>query len=149
MIKIDQTNSRKDNKKKIKSKKESLHIKDKEDSFNINLENSILFNFQATFDVLLDDLKEVERTFLASQSFYELNRYKALVKKILKTILKEGFQVRILRRLRKDRADFQIVEQINSKLVEISLEITKKNNKAFKLFKSIEEIRGLLVDLVY
>jgi uncharacterized protein YaaR (DUF327 family) len=80
---------------------------------------------------------------------YYLNRYRSIVEKILKKILNEGFETQKLKRLRKDKADFIIVKKINDKLFELAREITSRNNKAFNLLRTIEEIRGLVFDLLY
>jgi len=44
--------------------------------------------------------------------------------------------------------DFAIVEEIDSKLLALSEAVTR-NNKAFDLLKTVEEIRGLLLDLQF
>ena len=117
--------------------------------FDSVLNNRINFEFEGAIDELLKDLKEEEKSFLEHQSIYYLNRYRSIVEKLLKTILEEGFETLKLKRLKRDKADFTIINKINSKLLEIANEITNKNNKAFNLLKSVEEIRGLIFDLLY
>ncbi len=149
MIKIASTSPKKDDNRKVKSKKKSHSVKQKSSSFDLALENNITFNFQGSIDELLTELKEEEGLFLKKQTEYELNRYKAIIQKILKKIMDEGMDTRTIRRLRRDKADFIIIDKINSKLLDIAAEITKKTNKAFNLFRSIEEIRGLIFDLIH
>ena len=67
---------------------------------------------------------------------------------ILKMIMDESFSTVTLKRMRRDRADYTIVQKINTRLDEITSAITK-NNRAFDLMKTIEEIRGLLLDLKF
>jgi uncharacterized protein YaaR (DUF327 family) len=98
---------------------------------------------------LMEDLKEQEKNFLERQTTYELNKYKSIVQKILKTILTDGFKSKKLKRSRRDRADFIIVQDINKRLLEISKHITDNTNKAFNLLKKIDEIRGLILDLLH
>ena len=149
MLKISSTTPKKEESTKVKQKKKTYSVNQIENKFDIALRDNISFDFQGTLDELIKELKEEEQQFLDRQTIYELNRYKSIVQKILKTILEEGVQTRTLKRMRKDRADFIVVDKINSKLMEIVDQITNKHNKAFNLLKSIEEIRGLVFDLIY
>lgn len=114
-----------------------------------------------TFDELLDieissniedalaDLKDQEKRFLDAQSFYELQKYRKLVQSILKLIMSEGFEVETIKRPRKEnKANILLVNCINEKILLLTKAVTE-HNKAFDLLKTIEEIRGLLLDLVY
>ena len=87
MLKIVSTTPKKEEHSKIKKKKRSGSVKQKASSFDTTLNTKIAFDFQGTIENLLNDLKEEERNFLDRQTIYELNRYKSLVQKILKTIL--------------------------------------------------------------
>lgn len=147
MIPISSTNPKKEDNSRVKSKSRSHDIKQKE-SFDIVLNERIAFEFKGAIDELLNDLKEEEKEFLESQSQYHLRRYKSIVEQLLKKILDEGFETSKLRRLRRDKSDFIIVNKINSRLFEITGYITS-NNKAFNLLKAVEEIRGLIFDLLY
>lgn len=149
MIELTPTTPNKEEKKKIKSKKRTQSIKPEEKSFGISLQKRIHFEFQGTVEELMEDLKDQEKKFLDRQTMYELNRYKSIVQKILKTILSDGFKTEKLKRVRRDRADFIIVQDINKRLLEISKNITEKTNKAFNLLKEIDEIRGLILDLLH
>ncbi len=146
MIEKTSSDLKKEEKLKIKSRRSSPSASQGKESFRTSLDDAIKFHFDGTFDELLDDLKDQEKRFLESQTIYELNRYKAVVKKILSMILDDGMETKTLKRYRKDRSDFTIVDKINEKLMEIS-EAVIRNNKAFNLLKTIEEIRGLILDL--
>ena len=148
MINVTPPNAKKEDNSKVKSKLKSHNAK-LSDSFGTVLTDRITIEFQGSIDELLNDLKEEEKDFLSNQNLYYLNRYRSVVEKILKKILNEGFETQKLKRLRRDKADFIIVKKINDKLFEIAREITNKNNKAFNLMKSVEEIRGLVFDLIY
>ncbi|MBN2039218.1 MAG: DUF327 family protein [Spirochaetes bacterium] len=148
MIIVNSTNAKKEENSKVKSGSKTGHVKSK-DSFGRVLSEKISFEFAGAIDELLNDLKEEEKSFLEKQTYYHLSRYKSIVEKILKIIVDKGFETQKLKRLRKDRADFVIVDKINSKLLDISREITGRGNKAFNLLKAIEEIRGMVFDLLY
>jgi uncharacterized protein YaaR (DUF327 family) len=147
MIDITPTTPKKDEKTKIKSKRRSLPVDRARGDIKASFEESIQFNIQGTIDELMSDLDHQEKSFIEKQSLFEMNRYKAIVQKILKTVLEQGFETRKLKPTRKDRGDFVIVEKINEKLLALTVEITKKRS-GFNLLKAIEEIRGLLLDLV-
>ena len=103
-------------------------------------------------DELITDLQDQEKRFLDSQSLYELERYKLLVKKILKMILEKGFKHQKLepspREKRLGRGEKEIIKEIDENLIALSRMITTSSD-AFGLMKKIEEIRGLIFDLVY
>ena len=148
-MEITPTNQRKDNKtkSKIKNKKKSSAVKEKT-GFAAELNKNITIEIDGTIDELLNDLSNQEKNFLSEQSLYELTLYKKLIKTILDKVLEEGFTTKTLRRTRKDRANFTVIQDINTKLLEITNAITRQN-KAFNLLKSIDEIRGLIFDLIY
>ncbi len=148
MISVTSTKSKKEDNSRIKSKFKSQNIKSKK-TFDVVLQDRVSFEFQGAIDELFNDLKEEEKLFLEKQTLYYLNRYRSIVEQILKKILDEGYETAKLKRLKKDKADFVIVNKINSRLSDVVKEITSRNNKAFNLLKTIEEIRGLIFDLLY
>jgi uncharacterized protein YaaR (DUF327 family) len=149
MIEITQATKRKEEKNKIKGKKGgSSSISHSEKSFQSELEIKIAENLTGTIEEMLNDLRDHEQKFLDSQTLQEMIHYKTVVKKILSIIVSESLQIKSFKRSSKDRADFTIIQKIDEKLLEISNAITR-SNKAFNLLKTVEEIRGLICDLVY
>ena len=120
--------------------------------FSAELDNRITSDIRVDVDELIGDLLEQEKRFLDLQSIYELEKYKLLVRDILKMILDKGFQTQKLelssREKRLGRAEKTIVKQIDEGLIKLSAMITRSSD-AFELMKQIEEIRGLIFDLVY
>ena len=147
MIEIVSTSPKKEEKTKVKSQKRTPSIQGKEETFTKTVQKTIQFEFQGTIDELMKDLKDQEKRFLDRQTENELNRYKSIIQKILKTVLDKGFKTQILKRRQRDKSDFIIIEDVNKRLLKISHYITNKENKSFKLLKAIEEIRGLILDL--
>jgi uncharacterized protein YaaR (DUF327 family) len=140
-------NQRKEEKTAVKGKKKAQEVKGRT-LFASELQQTVAQEFQGSVEELMNDLKDQEKKFLDAQNIYELNRYKSLVQKILRQILQEGFKTKTLTRTRKDRANFTVISEINKKLEEISQAIVR-SNKAFNLMATIDEIRGLVFDLVY
>ncbi len=148
MIELPRTGSKREDNSKLKVKnKKPGNRAEKSKTFSGQLENTLSYDYQGTVDELFADLDEQEKRFLDQQSLQELFRYKSLIKKILKTLLDEGVETKVLKKTRANFAELT-VREIDRKLLELSSAITRKN-KAFDLLKTIEEIRGLVLDLVH
>jgi len=148
MIEITGARTPKDEKEKITKKGKLSSVKHGGKTFSSELQKTMAFDISGSIDELMEDLKDQEKRFLDAQSEYELLRYKALVQKIIKQILAEGLQEKTLKRKKKNWGDYVIIEKINTRLLDLTDAITRQN-KAFNLLKTIEEIRGLILDLVY
>jgi uncharacterized protein YaaR (DUF327 family) len=148
MIEITGARTRKDEKEKITKKSKLSSVKHSGKTFSSELHKTMALEFEGSIDELMETLKDQEKRFLETQTEYEMNRYKALINKILKSIIDEGLREKTLKSKKKNWGDFVIIEKINMKLLDITSAITR-GNKAFNLLKSIEEIRGLILDLVY
>ena len=146
MVKITVTGSGRDDRGRVKTRGKAETVSPTGTSFTQELTATLAQAVQGTLQDLMDDLRDQEQRFLDQQNLYEMGRYKALVQKILRLLLDEGTETRTLKRSRRDRADFMVVDIINDRLLEISKAITG-GNRAFQLMKTIEEIRGLLLDL--
>jgi len=121
-------------------------------SFASELSDVVDSEYVSSVDGMLTELESQEKRFIDLQSRIELEKYKSMVKNILKFIMEEGFENKALslsfRERRLGRAEKTVIETIDKNLVELSQMITK-SNEAFSLLKKIEEIRGLICDLVY
>jgi uncharacterized protein YaaR (DUF327 family) len=148
MIEITGARTRKDEKEKITKKGKLPSVKRGSKTFSSELQKTMAPDLEGTIEELLEDLKDQEKRFLETQSEYEMNKYKALIQKIIKSILDEGLREKTLKRKKKNWGDFVIIEKINTKILELTNAVIKQN-KAFNLLKTIEEIRGLILDLVY
>jgi uncharacterized protein YaaR (DUF327 family) len=148
MIEITGARGRKDEKEKISKKGRLSSVKHGSKTFSSELHKTMALDIEGTIDELMEDLKDQEKRFLEKQNDHELLRYKALVQKIIKQIIAEGLQEKTLKRKKKNWGDYVIIEKINTKLLDLTSAITRQN-KAFNLLKTIEEIRGLILDLVY
>jgi uncharacterized protein YaaR (DUF327 family) len=148
MIDISRTNGKRDDRTAIKKKKGAEQVSRAGHDFKTELESAIGYEPDGGLDDMMRDLKDQERRFIDSQSLYEMNRYKAMVQKILKSILEESIETKSVKRLRRDKADFTVAQIINQKLLELTREVTD-GNPAFRLMKTMEEIRGLILDLMH
>lgn len=152
MIGISRADLKQQSRTEIRSKKKAGISGTTGTKFEAEVENAISSEYVGGIDELMTDLQDQEKRFLDSQSLYELERYRILVKKILRMILEQGFESQKLeptsREKRSGRAEKIIIKKIDENLVELSRMITVKSD-AFGLMKKIGEIRGLIFDLIY
>jgi len=152
MIEIPRADSRQQAREGVKARTRASSGGSKISKFTTELESRISLEFSGSIEELMTDLQDQEKRFLDSQSLYELEKYKALIKKILKMILENGFESRKLdltsREKRMGRAEKTVIDKIDENLIKLAQMITQKSD-AFSLLKTIEEIRGLIFDLVY
>ena len=146
MIKIYPT-GKGDDRSKVQRKPSSVSVSSGT-AFKTQLESVLNHEFEGSIDALMDELREQERRFVDLPNLYEMNRYRSLVQKILKEIGNESFNIKeINARSRHTEKIYTIVETVNDKLLELSSAITK-GSPAFALMKTMEEIRGLILDLL-
>ena len=140
MIEIQKTNMRRQAKGGIKSRKKA-GVDSVSSSFASELVKTVQTEYYGTVEELLDDLKEQEKRFLDQQSHYELERYKSLVKKILKMILEKGFENRSLELTPRDkrlgRGEKSVIDKIDENLIKLSQMVTRSSD-AFNFLKTIE-----------
>ena len=146
MIESIHAGSNREDRPKIKSGKKTFGISGTPKSFDTELATAVGGEIQGDLDQLMSDLAEQEKRFLDLQNDYELAKYKALIGKILKLALEENMHTRTVK-ARSDRIPFVLVESVNAKLSEITNAIIR-NNKAFDLLRAIDEIHGLIVNLI-
>ena len=146
MLKIDTWKA--DNTKKIQNKSNKASSVSS-NAFATEVANAVQSAAERDLESLLSNLDEQERKFLSAQDLQELQNYKELIQKILKLISSEAFENKTFRRppSQKNKANFLVTKKINEKLIELTKRIGS-NNKAFNLLKEMEEIRGLILDLV-
>lgn len=151
MIKITPSAPKSDNRTQVKKRKALDSVSNSGKDFKTQLESLIGIQPDSSIEDLMDALKEREKRFLDIQSFYEMNLYKTAVQHILKKILDESAEVRTIERARHRNGNtkvVEVVEIIDQKLFELASLVTKEK-PAFALMKTMEEIRGLILDLLH
>ena len=148
-MEISKTGTRREERGRIKKKTGSGRVESKEKTFQAELKQVVSVDLEGSLEEILGELQDQEKRFMDQQTPWEMNRYKAMVQKILKMILDDSIVVHTIKRRRRDnRADWTVAEVINGKLLEISEALTR-GNTAFNTMKTMEEIRGLLLDLMH
>ncbi len=132
----------------VSKKKEKTEKSEKSKSIFSGILKTSIEKTDNDIEDLMDSLKDQEKKFLDLQTLIELNNYKKAIKKILDMIIKGGFQNDVYKNRKKNK-EYLIIREIDQKLLELTKLVTSPQNKAFSLFKEIEEIRGLIFDLIY
>ncbi|TGK21109.1 DUF327 family protein [Leptospira fluminis] len=127
-------------------------IPDSKSQFFELVENLLPYSQEKTRDLnsLLRDLPDAERNFLKSPTYENLNVYKKIVQSILREAMDRNARVETLRSRAKGGSEkmYQIVTVIDEKVQTLADFIIHPENSTFDLMKRMENIRGLLVDLM-
>ena len=119
-------------------------------SFESTVQEASVAETSQSVDALLNDLRDQEKRFLDAQSQYELGKYKQLLQKVLRMLSSDNYQTQIITRPRRrgiEKEPYRIISLINEKVDELGRILVSKENKAFALLRTLEEIRGLILDL--
>ena len=104
---------------------------------------------QRDLQELWQELPDTEKELLEHPSDRNLRRYRELVIKIARATLQQNTRVRKVRRRnsRGETVELSVVEFINARLQKMAETILHPQNSAFHLLKTVEEIRGVLLDV--
>lgn len=100
---------------------------------------------QEEIDELIKNIDHQGKLFVDHPSAENLRAYKQYIQSFLNFVNKNSFQVKEFYGRRKD---YKIVQTINSKLEDLSKEVIHREIPRLELLSRVEEIRGLVVDLV-
>lgn len=97
---------------------------------------------------LWEALPDAEKDFLEQQSDANLRKYKELVKQIARETAKRNFKTLKVKRKSRGGEDIELTvfAVIDEKLHQMTLLMRSPNNSAFQILKTMDEIRGMLVD---
>lgn len=98
---------------------------------------------------LWQNLPDTEKDLLDHPSDRNLRRYRELIIKIARATLNQNTRIRKVRRSnsRGETVELSVVDFINEKLKKMAETILHPQNSAFHLLKTVEEIRGILLDV--
>lgn len=127
-------------------------IPDSKNEFFDLIEHLLPYNQEKTRDLnsLLRDLPDAERNFLRSPTYANLEAYKRIVQGILKEVMDRNTSLETLRTRAKGGSEkvYQVVQIVDEKIQTLADFIVHPENSTFDLMKRMEDIRGLLVDLM-
>ena len=98
---------------------------------------------------LWQSLADAETELIQKQNQGNLTEYKNLIRKICLLTIKKNTKVRNLSRKNAagQKQKYQLIKVINGKLNALTLLLFGKENKAFQLYRTFAEIRGLILDI--
>ncbi len=101
-------------------------------------------------ETVLDKVFEIGEELKDKQNFENIKRYKRVVKQFLEYIIKNTLAleettsgVNILKRKK-----FTLIKIIDKKLEGLALDVLSRQKKQFDILRKIDEINGLIVDLI-
>ena len=148
MIKITSNTIKNEERGQVKKRNSLSSTSDSGKSFKTQFESILgLRNEDNSIEGMMDSLREREQRFLDNQTIEEMNLYRTTVQRILKRIIEESTQAKTIKgrtTIKGQAPDVNVVEIVNQKLLDLSASIT--NKKPFALMKTMDEIRGLILD---
>ncbi|EKR64421.1 PF03885 family protein [Leptospira weilii str. 2006001853] len=120
-------------------------------SFLDILEEIVPSGSETTKDLnaLWRELPDIEKRFLDLPSIENLNAYQKHIQTITKSVIDQNMRVETLSKRIKGEAKkiYHVVKIIDEKIQILAELIMNEENSAFKLLKSLTDIRGLLLDI--
>jgi uncharacterized protein len=100
---------------------------------------------------LFNDIEEAGDIFLNVPIYSHLANYKSLLQKFMAKIIKDSYKVSSVtsQRIDKDDKVLTTVNTIDKKLEELSEELLNKQTDVLKLAAKVDDIKGLLMDLIF
>ena len=144
-----------------RGKKSSAKVSNVEETeSSVNIQHSTFFDALSsvedikTQDELIKIYNEIEEAgeiFKNVPTFSHLKRYKALIQQFMAKVVKDAYKVNSTISKRIDREDkiLTTVKKVDKKLEELAEELLNKQIDNIKLAAKVDEIKGLLMDLVY
>lgn len=152
MIEIKKTDSKKSLTEKLKSLKKSKSSQ--KQTVNINqspffdklLEVTQVEHIKMELNNLLEEIDLVGKQFSHEPNLENLKQYKSLITSFLDITVNKMFKIKNIQDWIKNK-EYVIIEKINEKLEDLTHLILEKENENINLLSTLDEIRGLLVDL--
>lgn len=98
---------------------------------------------------LWSGLPDLEKELIARPTQENLDVYKNTVRKIAQETLRKNVRVKKLKRKnrRNETVELNVIEVLDDRLQKMAIMMHSPGNSAFTLFKTMEEIRGILLDI--
>ncbi|EKO15380.1 YaaR family protein [Leptospira kirschneri] len=135
----------------LNSLSQSETVENISSSFLDILEEIVPSKSETTKDLnaLWRELPDIEKRFLDLASIENLETYQKHIQAIIKAVIDQNMRVETLSRKMKGEAKkiYHVVKIIDEKIQILAELIMNEGNSAFKLLKSLTDIRGLLLDI--
>ena len=141
---------KKELKKKKKVKKSFSSLISEKEAASAEEALEILQNEDIPLETLLDNIHEIGEELKENPTLQMIKKYKIAVNGFMKFVVQNSFTVEekisgvnILKRKR-----FTLVNIINEKLEKLAAEILRNQKDQLEILRRVDEIKGLLIDLV-
>jgi uncharacterized protein YaaR (DUF327 family) len=101
----------------------------------------------ANFDTLISDVDTSGKELMAKQDEKNLKKYKDAVKRFLTAAVRKAYRIKVVEGRGPNPKLYVHIEKIESKLDDLTREVLASQKNPLRLLSSIEELRGLLLDL--
>lgn len=152
MIELERTESRKTIKEKLKSikKGKARGVTVKQSPFMDKIfEIQQVESIKLELDRLIEEIDLAGKEFAQNPTLDSLRKYKTLIKSFLELVVKNIYKVKekFGKRYWLKQKVYVIIEKINHKLEKLTNYILEKESEHIDLLATLDEIRGLLIDL--
>lgn len=155
MIEINKTNAQKSIKEKMKALKKGQSAAGSSGSalsvnqspfFDKLLEITQTEHIKLELNQLMEEIDRAGKEFLSDTTLEHLKHYKSLIQTFLDTLIKKMFKVTNITSWRKHK-EYTLIEKINDRLEKLTCFVLEKEGQNINLLSTLDEIRGLLIDL--
>jgi hypothetical protein len=134
-----------DSKTKRKTIRTDFDIDNEKSVFQTTLQETFIEQANKDIEVLLDDIDKAGKLLYEETTIYNLRLYKESVKEFLQTASRTIFKVSVLRGR---KVDMKIIRIIDEKLKFITDHFFELEKNKMNLLSEIEEIMGLVINVV-
>jgi hypothetical protein len=149
MFYVDPTRNQKSNKinnNRFNRKNSKRPVENEKSVFQTTLQETITEQTSKDIEELLSDIDKAGQILYSDSSINNLRTYKNAVKKFLLTASRSTFKVGILRGR---KIDHKILRVINERLKFLTDNFFELQKDKMNLLAEIEEIKGLVINIVY
>lgn len=101
------------------------------------------------FAKMAGDIENQGKVLSESRTVEDLKRYKKMVKSFMEEAIQNGLQLENQRGFnRRGRTKvYKIVKEVDSKLMQLTNEVLKKEQKGLNILNLVDEVQGLLINI--
>ena len=104
--------------------------------------------YQAYINELVDSITEQGKRMAQKADLREFHKYREMIKRLLDETISNGFSFHKFRKfdIRGRNKTFALIQRINSELEEMTNQLLQDETEHIALLRSVDDIRGMLVD---
>ena len=121
----------------------------KENPFAKKLEDATQKQSRQSLEALLGQIQEEGKHLAAHPTMAALEKFKELVKKFLDETVPGSYKLKVTRSSQSASQQklYLVVEEVDAKMAELTQQIVSGQRDGLKLLATVDQVRGLLMDL--